>query len=1020
MARAIPSAPRINTTIYDNFRGVDFTNDATNIWKHRSPDAVNMMPDLAGRPWKRTGWKIEKTTQAFKDCYNTTKGYDPEDPDYYTGRIVPLKTNYFTIGGEDFLAITNNLGLFFYSKFIETGNFVTPITSEEPYLMYIKCYYGEVGTSTETTPTNAVIIPDPNRAFFFEGFGTAGFYIFCTIGTTTSLFRFDGEVLRKVDPKVPVIMISKGSGDNAGVLYESPNILTLKRTVMFLADGTSKEYVLPEKADSVSSVEIASGANWTPKTDPTDYSTENYSFGGKTVTKIKFGNAPSAPDVAGEDNIRVTYAIAGSSASTTTTTKQGIIGIGTRESQTRTIVRTVMDGDETETITPWVVTSSTSVRQSFSSVIPNIDMVNNEPDISVYLKTDADTWSNYALSSVLLDSAYSAYTNTLTVNCKDATGYYYTPSTEESSVTQTSDKVKITTSDADDIVHAFGNGVDTSVTKTVTKITEQKYVTKWKWYPIKVEATVRTYSGSPLRNAFDACIRTHVFGDGLINSVFFTGSTVDAYRSRVWWSATNDPTYFPDTNYFEVGSNDTRIAGLIDVGEYLGIIKQGQSRTSTVYLAYKTSVESGQVSTVDGNGKTTTETTYDVTYGVKTSIGGVGAISNGAFNILNGEPLFLSKEGIMGIVPVNENEKQIRNRSFYINKKLLAEAGLENSFSFVWRNMYILAVNHHCYVLDGSQKSSWANEKTNLQYEAYYWENIPAQCFAKYNNQLWFTDYDGRLCRFKPEGINDSYHDEYDSSVSLEDNTTPLGESAVTYGYIPLSVISSNSNVIPEINADVFWSQVNQAGSYLFALTSAGYLHRTHFGAHFARDDFKGQGMGNSGHLDVNQSPRGGDSIMSYFHDSEGWHLNGEPANIADYGITFTDESEDPKLNDTIKITAGAPIVARWTTIFDDDGSANYFKTLQKKGTMVVLYPQSSTGVRVYLRKDNNEPVYVGTATVRGSNNELTAPSDFYLKKKAKKYKRLQIITENDGLDETFGIDEIIKCYTVGNYSRNR
>ena len=459
---------------------------------------------------------------------------------------------------------------------------------------------------------------------------------------------------------------------------------------------------------------------------------------------------------------------------------------------------------------------------------------------------------------------------------------------------------------------------------------------------------------------------------------------------------------------------------MIDVGEYLGVVKQGQSRTSTIYLAYQTKVESGQVSTVDANGKTTSETTYDVTYGVKTSIGGVGAISNGAFNILNGEPLFLSKEGIMGIVPVNENEKQIRNRSFYVNKKLLAEADLENSFSFVWRNMYILAVNHHCYVLDGSQKSSWANEKTNLQYECYYWENVPAQCFAKYNNQLWFTDYDGRLCRFKAEGANESYHDEYDSSVSLEDNTTPLGESAVTYGYIPVSVISSNSKVIPEIDIDTFWSQVNEAGSYLFSLTSAGYLHRTHFGAHFARDGFQGQGMGNSGHLDVSQSPRGGDSIMTYFHDSEGWHINGEPANLAAYGITFTDESEDPKLNDTIKITAGAPIVARWTTIFDDDGSANYFKTLQKKGTMVVLYPQSSTGVRVYLRKDNNDPVYVGTATVRGSNNELTAPSDFYLRKKAKKYKRLQIITENDGFDETFGIDEIIKCFTYGNYSRNR
>ena len=116
----------------------------------------------------------------------------------------------------------------------------------------------------------------------------------------------------------------------------------------------------------------------------------------------------------------------------------------------------------------------------------------------------------------------------------------------------------------------------------------------------------------------------------------------------------------------------------------------------------------------------------------------------------------------------------------------------------------------------------------------------------------------------------------------------------------------------------------------------------------------------------------------------------------------------------------GAPIAAKWTTIFDDDGSAHYFKTLQKKGTMVVLYPQSSSGVKVYIKRDNEAEVYVGTATVRSADNEIIAPTDFYLKKKSKKYKRLQIIAENDGFDETFGIDEIIKCYTVGNYSRNR
>ena len=166
MAMELPAAPKVYTTKYDNFRGVDFTNDPSKVWAHRSPNGLNMMPDLAGRPRKRTGWKIEKSAQDFRDCYNDTTSSS------YTGKIVPIKTNYFEIGGEDYLAITNNLGLFFYSKFIGTS------AKDEPDLVYIDCYFGEVGTADEDTATTIAIAPDANRAFFFEGNGTAAFYIY--------------------------------------------------------------------------------------------------------------------------------------------------------------------------------------------------------------------------------------------------------------------------------------------------------------------------------------------------------------------------------------------------------------------------------------------------------------------------------------------------------------------------------------------------------------------------------------------------------------------------------------------------------------------------------------------------------------------------------------------------------------------------------------------------------------------------------------------------------------------------
>lgn len=57
MAIELPAEQKVYTTSYDNFKGVDFSNDATNVWRRRSPSGVNMLPDASGRPFKRYGWE---------------------------------------------------------------------------------------------------------------------------------------------------------------------------------------------------------------------------------------------------------------------------------------------------------------------------------------------------------------------------------------------------------------------------------------------------------------------------------------------------------------------------------------------------------------------------------------------------------------------------------------------------------------------------------------------------------------------------------------------------------------------------------------------------------------------------------------------------------------------------------------------------------------------------------------------------------------------------------------------------
>lgn len=51
------SSPKVNTTIYNKFRGVDFSTDPSQIDKSRSPWAPNLVSDTGGNPEKRPGWR---------------------------------------------------------------------------------------------------------------------------------------------------------------------------------------------------------------------------------------------------------------------------------------------------------------------------------------------------------------------------------------------------------------------------------------------------------------------------------------------------------------------------------------------------------------------------------------------------------------------------------------------------------------------------------------------------------------------------------------------------------------------------------------------------------------------------------------------------------------------------------------------------------------------------------------------------------------------------------------------------
>lgn len=124
----------------------------------------------------------------------------------------------------------------------------------------------------------------------------------------------------------------------------------------------------------------------------------------------------------------------------------------------------------------------------------------------------------------------------------------------------------------------------------------------------------------------------------------------------------------------------------------------------------------------------------------------------------------------------------------------------------------------------------------------------------------------------------------------------------------------------------------------------------------------------------------------------------------------------------------GDPVCAKWSSVFDDDGAPQKLKTLMKKGSVITVVPHYRTSCEITLVKDGDKFEYLGRVTAdlasfenidfsRFSFNSNTVAFDRFTRKKIKKYKRLQIIVENNE-PEPFGITKIVKTYTFGNYAK--
>ena len=251
-----------------------------------------------------------------------------------------------------------------------------------------------------------------------------------------------------------------------------------------------------------------------------------------------------------------------------------------------------------------------------------------------------------------------------------------------------------------------------------------------------VIAFTKTVSGYADR--IGKCRAAIVWGVGAASDRIIATGNPD-YPNYDFTSGYNDGTYWPDTGYAVVGTEETAIMGYRRMGEYLAIVKEDNGQDSTVFL------RSGSI---DPDG--------EAVFPTKPCLAGAGAVTRFGFGNIDDEQLILTGRGVYALTTNSLTaEKIAQNRSYRVDPKLIAE-DLTQAVTCGYDGHFLIFVGGRVYGLDGRQPKSYQSRNdTNFIYECFYWEHVPARCVLRHieagRESLWFGTADGRICRLNTD-----------------------------------------------------------------------------------------------------------------------------------------------------------------------------------------------------------------------------------------------------------------------------
>jgi len=218
-----------------------------------------------------------------------------------------------------------------------------------------------------------------------------------------------------------------------------------------------------------------------------------------------------------------------------------------------------------------------------------------------------------------------------------------------------------------------------------------------------------------------------------------------AYKNIMFYSEMDDYTYYPISNYTEIGTNTTYIKGFQRLTDNcLAVYKERLNAEPTIY--YITPSVTSKTYEVDGVDY------YRADFPYVTGTNGETIINQDSIANFVNDPIILTENGIFA-VNIGDNttiERYVRERSSLINPYLKGK--LTNGSIITYNNrLYVALSNGEVMVADARFKfqESNLNPEQVFEYEWWHWYNIDVKKWVVLEDRLCFISSSAEVCQFK-------------------------------------------------------------------------------------------------------------------------------------------------------------------------------------------------------------------------------------------------------------------------------